>query len=58
VTIKVMHKNLSVQLPVERIKYSAGLGPKPSRKMPLQSQANGIKQTSTKPNLVNGLRNT
>jgi hypothetical protein len=53
-----MHKNLNVQLPVERIKYSAGLGPKPSRKIPLQSQANGIKQTSTKPNLVNGLRNT
>jgi hypothetical protein len=58
VTNKVKHKNLSVQSPVERIKYSAGFGPKPSKKIPLQSQANGIKQTSTKPNLVNGLRNT
>jgi hypothetical protein len=58
VTNKVMHKNLNVQLPVERIKYSAGLGPKPSRKIPLQSQANGIKQIKTKPSLAIDLRNT
>jgi hypothetical protein len=49
VTNKVMHKNLSVQSPVERIKYSAGLGPMLSKKMPLQSQAKGIKQTKAWP---------
>jgi hypothetical protein len=51
-----MHKNRSVQSPVERIKYSAGLGPKRSEKIPTQSQANGAKARVTNPILATGFQ--
>jgi hypothetical protein len=53
---KVMHKKRKVQSPLERIKVSAGLGPKLSVNTPRHKDTNGIRDTTTNAHLACGRR--
>src|SRR5438067_13636571 len=54
VTASVMHRNRSVQSPVERSRYSAGFAPRLFVAAPYTSQANGSSASTNRTGLANG----